>query len=100
MKKTNNFYGNYHHSRPEPGGGAVRKERTRPPIVQRSSGQSLNLPPVAQCPRRKERHHSRALAEAEIQRLKLFGLDQPERGELHAYECSICSAFHVGHKSR
>ena len=71
---------------------------TRSPGVQKSRGQSLGLKPVSQCPRGKRRHHSVVEAEAEIERMKLYGDHRPEGGVLNVYECSACGSYHVGHK--
>lgn len=61
-------------------------------------GVRLNIPPVGVCPRAKQRHHSRAMAEVEIDRLAMLGLDRPELGPLHHYWCRACGAWHVGHR--
>jgi hypothetical protein len=44
----------------------------------------------------KHRHKSKGSAEAALRSLVKRGLDRPEEGELHVYECS-CRRWHVGH---
>lgn len=54
-------------------------------------------PRMRQC-RGKVRHSARAKAEAHIRHLITMGHARP--GELRAYPCPLCGAFHVGHKSK
>jgi hypothetical protein len=44
----------------------------------------------------KWRHKSEGAADASIRSLVKRELHQPDKGELHAYECK-CGAWHVGH---
>lgn len=46
----------------------------------------------------KQRHASKGKAEAAIRGLQRRGLDEPERGRLHAYFCNRCGCYHVGHR--
>lgn len=70
----------------------------RPLLNQRPSGWKLELPPVSQCPRAKRRYYIVEDAKAEIEKMKTWGIHQPEKGDLHVYACEVCEAFHIGHR--
>ena len=46
---------------------------------------------------RKERHATRAKAEAALRSLEKRNLTQDHKGTLHVYECPVCKGFHTGH---
>jgi hypothetical protein len=62
--------------------------------------QSLNIPTLATCDRRKIRFHDQVEAEAFAQVLAgkngVTGRGKPGL-QLHAYWCESCEAYHVGH---